>query len=60
MNLNWTCPGCQTRNSSIVARDAEPGSIVAVHCPACLAQHQASIVIPRVRAGDSAVGVVWI
>lgn len=61
MNMNWTCPGCLARNATTIARDAEAGRIVAVGCPGCGAQHQASVVFPRAQAGASiAVGVVWI
>ena len=62
MNMNWTCPNCQTRNATIIARDAEAGKIVAVDCPPCGAQHQASVVFPRsAKAGPlMAVGVIWV
>jgi ribosomal protein S27E len=61
MNLDWTCPGCLARNATIIAGDAEAGRIVAVDCPGCQAQHQASVVFPRAQGGaPMAVGVVWI
>ena len=61
MNLNWTCPGCLTRNATTIAGDAEAGGIVAVDCPGCGARHRASVVFPRAQAGvPRAVGVVWV
>ena len=61
MNLNWTCPGCLARNATMIAGDAKAGGIVAVDCPVCRAQHQASVIFPRAQAGaPPAVGVVWI
>jgi len=61
MKMNWTCPNCQTRNATIIARDAEAGRVVAVHCPDCRSHHKASVVFPRAKAEPlMTVGVVWV
>jgi rubrerythrin len=61
MNLNWTCPACLARNSTHIVGEARAGRIVAVDCPGCGAEHQASVVFPRAQAGaPRAVGVVWV
>ncbi len=61
MTMNWTCPDCQARNATTIASGAEAGNIVEVRCPACGAQHEASVRFPSPRGGAPiTVGVVWV
>jgi rubredoxin len=61
MKMSWTCPKCQARNATIIARDADAGKIVETRCPACGAQHEASVFFLPTKAGaPMTVGVVWV
>jgi transcription elongation factor Elf1 len=60
-DMSWTCPDCQSRNATSIARDAEAGRIVDVRCRACGAEHEASVFFALTQAGaPMTVGVVWV
>lgn len=60
MEMKWTCPGCRAWNATIIAVGAEAGSMVGVRCPACGAEHEASVRFPSTRDAPKTVGVVWV
>jgi DNL zinc finger len=57
--MSWTCPDCQTRNTTTLVSDAEAGKIIDVCCRACETDHEASVFFALTQAGaPMTVGVV--
>jgi hypothetical protein len=57
--MSWTCPDCQSRNTSSIPADAQAGKSVDVGCRACDTQHEASVFFALTQAGaPMTVGVV--